>query len=91
MANLRVLVKSAEVRGMEKKTGKDGKEFLVIKIDDEAGNRHEFLDRDIENEKLYKRGVFYDFEVAVAYGFSKTGGNWCRFNIESLKALKRDE
>lgn len=90
MADLRVKIEDAEIRGVEEKEGrtdaegKKGAPFLIVRIDDEAGTRHELIDRDVENRELYKRGVFCDIDALVRYGFSSKGGGWCRFEIKSF-------
>lgn len=90
MADLLVTIKDAEIRGVEEKEGrvdKDGKKgapFLVVRIDDVAGNRHELLDRDAENISAYKRGTVCDIVANIKYGFGKTGG-WCRFEVKELQ------
>ena len=50
MINIIVTLKNAEVRGVERKTSSKGNEYLVVRIDDERGERSELLDRDVDNE-----------------------------------------
>lgn len=93
MADLRVKIEDAEIRGVEEKEGrtdaegKKGASFLIVRIDDEAGQRHELIDRDVENKGLYKRGTFCDIDALVRYGFSK-GGGWCRFEVKGITVKK---
>lgn len=95
MAELKVKIENAEVRGVAEKEGRadaDGKKgapFLVVKIDDEAGDRHELIDRDPENIKLYERGKFYDIVALVKYGYSQKGGGWCKFEVKSIQPVER--
>lgn len=95
MSKLEVLIKDAEIRGVEEKEGrqdaegKKGASFLIVKIDDEAGNRHELIDRDVENRMKYKRGQFCDIVAVVNYNnFGGGGKTWCRFEIKSINERK---
>lgn len=66
MIDINVVLKNAEVRGVERKTSSKGNEYLVVRVDDERGERSELLDRDLDNEKYYKRGTFGDFLLHIA-------------------------
>jgi hypothetical protein len=66
MINIIVTLKNAEVRGVERKMSSKGNEYLVVRVDDERGERSELLDRDLDNEQYYKRGTFGDFLLHVA-------------------------
>lgn len=66
MINIIVTLKNAEVRGVERKTSSKGNEYLVVRVDDERGERSELLDRDLDNEQYYKRGTFGDFLLHVS-------------------------
>lgn len=59
---------NVEIRGVEDKVNKKGEAYLIVRVDDEAGNRSEFVDRDIKHKKLYKRGTFGDLIVSVQDG-----------------------
>ena len=65
MINIIVTLKNAEVRGVERKTSSKGNEYLVVRVDDERGERSELLDRDLDNEQYYKRGTFGDFLLHI--------------------------
>lgn len=57
-------VESLEIRGKEEKDGKNGK-YLVVKFDNEAGDRLEFIDRDEERFDYYKRGAMCNIALKV--------------------------
>ena len=59
------IIKNAEVRGVEKKRSKKGNDYLVVKIDDETGERSELMDKDISREEYYKRGTVGDFTIKL--------------------------
>lgn len=65
MINIIVTLKNAEVRGVERKMSSKGNEYLVVRVDDERGERSELLDRDVDNEQYYKRGTYGDFLLHV--------------------------
>ena len=66
MINIIVTLKNAEVRGVERKMSSKGNEYLIVRVDDERGERSELLDRDLDNEQYYKRGTFGDFLLHVS-------------------------
>jgi hypothetical protein len=66
MIDIIVTLKNAEVRGVERKISSKGNEYLVVRVDDERGERSELLDRDVDNEQYYKRGTFGDFLLHVS-------------------------
>lgn len=82
MINIIVTLKNAEVRGVERKTSSKGNEYLVVRVDDERGERSELLDRDLDNEQYYKRGTFGDFLLHV------TIAKYAKCEIKQFKAAK---
>lgn len=82
MININVILKNAEVRGVERKTSNKGNEYLVVRIDDERGERSELLDRDVDNEKYYKRGTFGDFLLNVSIA------KYAKCEIKQFRAAK---
>lgn len=91
-SELKVRIENAEIRGVEEKEGRIGKDgskglpFLVVRIDDEAGNRHELIDRDVENRSLYQRGKFCDIIAVVKYGYGKDS-SWVRFEMRGIEPV----
>lgn len=64
-----VLAKNLEIRGVERKLSKKtDSEYLIVRIEDETGKSYELMDRDIENQKYYKRGVQCDLELDLRIG-----------------------
>lgn len=82
MINIIVTLKNAEVRGVERKTSSKGNEYLVVRVDDERGERSELLDRDLDNEQYYKRGTFGDFLLHVSIA------KYANCEIKQFKAAK---
>jgi len=66
MINIIVTLKNAEVRGVERKMSNKGNEYLIVRVDDERGERSELLDRDLDNEQYYTRGTFGDFLLHIS-------------------------
>lgn len=95
MAELLVKVEGAEIRGVEEKEGSVNKDtgerrpsFLIVRIDDKAGVRHELLDRDVENKDKYTRGVVCDIDVVLKYGgYGKN--TWARLEIKGIRPEKK--
>lgn len=77
-------VENLEIRGKEKKDGKNG-EYLVVKFDDEAGERLEFIDRDAERFGFYKRGDCCDITIYV-----NNTRDFTNFTIIDMEILKDD-
>ena len=82
MINIIVTLKNAEVRGVERKTSNKGNEYLVVRIDDERGERSELLDRDLDNEKYYKRGTFGDFLLNISIA------KYAKCEVKQFRAAK---
>lgn len=57
-------VENLEIRGKEIKEGKNGK-YAVVRFDNEAGDRLEFVDRDEERFDYYKRGKLCDVWLRI--------------------------
>lgn len=57
-------VENLEIRGKEVKDGKNGK-YAVVRFDNEAGDRLEFVDRDTERFDYYKRGQVCDVYLRI--------------------------
>lgn len=57
-------VEDLEIRGHEVRDGKNGK-YAVVKFDNPAGDRLEFVDRDPERFDYYKRGQLCDIWLRI--------------------------
>lgn len=57
-------VENLEIRGKEIRDGKNGK-YAVVRFDNEAGDRLEFVDRDEERFDYYKRGKVCDVYLRI--------------------------
>ena len=57
-------IENLEIRGKEIRDGKNGK-YAIVKFDDTAGNRLEFIDRDTERFDFYERGKLCDLWLKV--------------------------
>ena len=57
-------VTNLEVRGIEKKlSGKTGKPYLIVRVEDDHGAWVNLIDRDISRKTLYEKGHFYNFAL----------------------------
>ena len=57
-------VEGLEIRGHEVRDGKSGK-YALVKFDNEAGDRLEFIDRDEERFNNYERGKICDIYLRI--------------------------
>ena len=65
MVNIIAKIQNVEVRGVERKQSKQGKEYLIVSVDDARGKRSELLCYDLDAENKYKRGTIGTATVAV--------------------------
>lgn len=57
-------VENLEIRGKEIRDGKSG-EYALVRFDNEAGDRLEFIDRDSDRFDYYKRGKICNITLKV--------------------------
>lgn len=77
-------VENLEIRGHEVKDGKNG-EYTVVRFDNEAGDRLEFIDRDKDRFEYYKRGKFCDIWLKIT-----DTAKYTNFTITDMK-YREDE
>lgn len=78
-------VENLEIRGHEVKDGKNG-EYAVVRFDNEAGDRLEFIDRDKDRFDYYKRGQLCDIWLKIT-----NTPKYTNFTITEMKYRKDDE
>jgi hypothetical protein len=68
---------NVEIRGKEKKVSQSqGKEYLIVRVEDEAGRSSELYDPNVGNEGLYVKGTTGTFDLNVKIGkYSKVTVN----------------
>ena len=79
-------VENLEIRGKEEKVSKKGEKYLVVKFDNEAGERLDIIDRDPDRFDFYKRGDYCTITVYVNHTKDFTN-----FTIIDMKILKDDD
>lgn len=72
-------VEGLEIRGHEVRDGKSGK-YALVKFDNEAGDRLEFIDRDEERFNNYERGKICDIWLRITNTVKYTN-----FTISEMK------
>lgn len=82
MIDIKVKLENAEVRGIEEKTSSKGNQYLLVRVDDERGERSELLDHDLTRKQFYKRGVFGDFLLHISIA------KYSKCEIEDFKIRK---
>lgn len=68
---------NVEIRGREKKVSQSqGREYLIVRVEDEAGRSSELYDPNVANEGLYVKGTTGTFDLNVKIGkYSKVTVN----------------
>lgn len=62
-------VENLEIRGFERrKSQKTDNEYLIVRVEDEQGKQEELIDRDLDNEKFYKKGTMVDMLLTISFG-----------------------
>lgn len=66
---MKVKIENIEIRGHEvKESKKDGKPYMIVRFEDEAGRSYDIVDRDMENEPYYKRGTTGNIYAELTMG-----------------------
>lgn len=69
------------IRGIEKKTSRTGKEYAIVRAEDEAGRLQELCDRDQERWSYYTRDTMMDITIHI------TSGKFTSIEIVDAKML----
>lgn len=62
------LFENLEIRGYEEKTSQKGRDYLIVRAEDETGKLNELYDPNLENAKYYKKGTVADFYLKLELG-----------------------
>lgn len=87
---LNVKVEGVEIRGFMEKESKQGRKFLVVRFEDEAGVSHQILDYDVENKAVYKKGTMADLYAVIKSGVTN-GAPWWRMSVTSVKKIDSEK
>lgn len=68
MINTNALLKNMNIRGLETKTSRTGKEYAIVRAEDSAGRLQELCDRDSERWPYYKRDTVMDITIHITSG-----------------------
>ena len=69
MFKSKVVMEDVEIRGFEERTSKKtNKEYLIVKVDDQCGDRSEIIDYNLERKPIYKRGMTGNLTVKIDIG-----------------------
>jgi hypothetical protein len=62
-------VQNVEIRGCESRLSKStGAMYLMVRFEDETGKSYELLDRDMEHQTYYTKGVMADLQIKISLG-----------------------
>ena len=62
---MRMTTDSVEVRGKEVKTSKAGKEYIIVRVEDDAGKLYELCDRNMARLDEYTKGRTFKLVLDV--------------------------
>lgn len=65
---MQAVIHNANIRGVEKKTNKNGGEYLLVRIEERNGRPQSLVDKDMEREQYYKRNVDMDLTIDIDQG-----------------------
>lgn len=61
-----------EIRGKETKTSKAGKEYIIVRVEDETGKVYELCDHNMTRLDEYRKGRTCRFALDIEFGKSWT-------------------
>lgn len=65
MFQMNLKAENVEIRGKERKVSSQGKEYLIVRVEDEAGRSSELYDPNVANEGMYQKGTTGTFALNV--------------------------
>lgn len=78
MINVIATVPDMQIMGSERKTSKQGNDYIIVRAADARGYNSEFISRNLDTAADYKRGMIGTFTIAL------TVGKWAKAEIESF-------
>lgn len=79
---MKIKIENVEIRGHEVKESKQNtSKYIVVRFDDDTGERFEILDRDMSREGIYKRGTVGDIIADLKTGRTKDGGSYANLSV----------
>ena len=65
----RALVQNANIRGVERKQGKNGNEYLLVRYEEDGtGAPQTLVDKDLDREPYYTRDTVMDLMISIDEG-----------------------
>lgn len=68
MVNIIATIDNMEIRGVDRKQSQQGKEYLIVSVDDARGKRSELYCRNVDKENEYTRGKIGTAKIDVTIG-----------------------
>lgn len=78
MINVIATIPDMQIMGSERKTSKQGNDYIIVRAADARGYNSEFITRNLDTANDYKRGMIGTFTIAL------TIGKWAKAEIESF-------
>lgn len=79
---MKALIENVNIRGCERKTNKNGDEYLLIRFEESNGQAQQIVDKDMEREQYYKRGT--DMNLTINIDISK---NYTNLRVLDAKVI----
>lgn len=79
---MRAVIHDADIRGVEKGTGRAG-DYLIVRFEDETGKPCDVCDKDMSREPYYKKGVVGDIYINIESGKNYTSIRVVDFKIKN--------
>lgn len=75
---MKATINNVNIRGCEEKQGKGGA-YLLVRFEDETGQAHELVDKEINRKEYYKRDTDGTLNIDIAIG------KWTTIRIVDFK------
>lgn len=79
---MRAVIHDADIRGVEKGTGRCG-DYLIVRFEDETGKPCDVCDKDMSREPYYKKGTIGDIYINIESGKNYTSIRVVDFKIKN--------
>ena len=87
---MKAKVENVDIRGMEVKTNKQGQPYMVVRFEDEVGKPFELIDKGMERQQYYKRGVIMNLYIDIRNGRSRDGQSYTNVRIIDARQVGKE-
>lgn len=87
---MKAKVENVDIRGCEVKTNKQGQNYMIVRFEDEVGKPYELVDKGMERQQYYKRGVLMDLYIDIKNGHSRDGQSYTNVRIIDARQIGKE-